>query len=212
MVTNLAEARKQHEQDDDFFEALEQTEVKKAPAKKKSDMPVLEDAPAEVKEAVDEVNNAKADKKAAEARIKAADAIVTDYVKPIQHEDGFEGDFHNSYKVKGNETELSYVASNKFSINTDDEKQIKELLGEHYDNMIEKDRSMYVLPKVLKNAALQKELLQLIGKENFAKFFGTSVSLKVKKGYIEKRYNVVGDTDGLVDLDTFVKPAKASLK
>jgi hypothetical protein len=197
--------------DNDFLSTLEETEVQK-PKKKKSKGSAPVDVPETVANAVIAFNNAKADKKAAEAEMKKHSPVIIDHVKAIQDEDGFNGNFRKSYDVDaGDGNKVKFVSKNQFSIKNDDTNLIKDILGDAFSELIKKKFNIKLKNEVFESRALQKELMELIGKENFATFFETTSILVPVDDFDKKIYDYV-DKDELEDLRTFVKPYKPTLR
>jgi len=207
-VINLND--KKAEMTDDFLDALDNTTVeKKTATKSKSSVEVK--STKEVKKAVDDYNKGKKMSKEGEALMKSAGPVVINFVKIIQDKDGYKSDFRKSYDVPGGDSKVKYVSSNRYSIKTDDETMITEILGDNFSKLIEKTRTVTMKSSVLKDPVLQKLFLDKLGKENFAKFFETVTSLSPVEDFDKKIYNVL-DTDELQDLRTFMKPYKPSLR
>jgi hypothetical protein len=173
-------------------------------------MPVLTDAPAEVKEAADNVNQAKVDAKAAAATLKVNEAVIFDYVKPIQDREGYAHCHSKSYEVPGNEGSVKFVSANKFSVSGDDEENLVELLGQDgFDKRFEKNESLSAKAVVFKNEELQAELMELLG-DKFSKFFEYNATLKVKADFDKMQYEL--NEDDLADMRVLAKQAKPALK
>jgi len=194
-----------------FADALASTAKAKAPAAKKTSVPVLE-APQEVKEAVDLYIDAKEREKIATAEKDASGQVIMDFVKPVQDTDGFKGAFRHSYGVPGTkpQNKVTFVSSNRFSLSGEDADKIEEILGKHFPEMIQKKFQVKLKEVVLSDEALQAELMELIG-EKFGDFFDTEVSLAVKEGFDQRVYTAV-QAEALPDLRTFCRQYKPSLR
>ena len=193
-----------------FANAMKACETDTKKTSKKSSMPVLTDVPAEVRNAVDLVNEAKAEAKAAAAKLKVNENVVFDYVKPIQDREGYAHCYSKSYEVPGNDGSVKFVSANKFSVSGDDEENLVELLGQDgFDKRFEKNESLSAKAVVFKNEELQAELLELLG-DNFSKFFEYKATLKVKPDFDKMQYEL--DEEKLADLRVFAKQAKPALK
>jgi hypothetical protein len=194
-----------------FKKVLEENATTKKPASKKAKgMPVLDNAPSEVKESVDHYVKHKKLMKEAKAEMDAASDVIIEYGENVQDDRGFEGDFSKSYKIHGNEEEVSFVSSNKHSLNADDEETLKALLGKHFNQLIEEVFSVNLKPEVLESEELQNELMELIGNQ-FSKFFTTVKSLKVADDFDKNIYTLLNKTK-LNNVRSFVKKAKPSLR
>ena len=192
-----------------FEDVLNQNATAKKPAAKKSSMPTVETTP-EVKEAVDDFVKAKKAMSAAKADMDAAGTVVIDYGNDKYDELAFNNNFRKSFKLEGNESEIKFVTSNKFGLNVDDEPEIREVLGDSFDNLIETKFNVTLKAEVFENEKLKADLMNLVG-DRFSEFFDTSKSLKVKDDFDKNVFNSV-DKGGLDDLRVFVKPYKPSLK
>lgn len=195
-----------------FGDMLKKTATVKQPAKTKTKMPVL-DPPKEVKGAVDQYIEAKNNETMAKAEKEAAGAIVMDFTSGVQDGDGYKGNFRNSYAVPGTKpgNQVKYVSSNRFSINADDADEIKSMLDDLYDEMIQEDYVVKLKPEVFENEELQDELMELIG-DRFEAFFDNVVTLKVKENFNGRIYQAVEAGEELEQLRTFCKPYKPALK
>jgi len=194
-----------------FAAALKQTATTAAPKAKKTSVPVLTDVPDEIKEAVDRYIQAADQEKIAAAEKEASGAQVIEYTRGVQDKDGFAGRFRHSYGVPGNSgKQVKFVSSNRFSIDAADEERIQAMLGDAFDQMIEKKVSVVLKDEVLASEALQEELMELIG-DRFADFFTSKVALAVKEGFDQQVFNVVKAED-LPELRTICRPYKPSLR
>ena len=211
MVVNLAEKRDE-KLNPMFANALKKSKVDKKPTTKSKGSASIDNLPQDVKAAIDKFVKAKAAMKAAKADMLASEPMVIDAVREIQDKNGYADDFRKSYDVTGINEKVKYVTQNKFSINGDDSDEIKELLGDAYDALLEDDYDVRLRPEVLKNADLQEELMTLLkGGELFDKFFYTHVTIKANKDFDSKVYKHV-DASDLDALRIFVKQNKPSLR
>jgi hypothetical protein len=196
-----------------FAEAIKTT-AKKTKTTKKSTCPVIDDAPAAVKEAVDMVVEGKREAKEAAAKISKGEAVVFDHVKPIQDNDGFNHSHSKSYEVVGNEETVKYVTQDRFTLTIDDEENIRELTGDKFDEDFEIDTTVTLKKDVFADEAKQEKLMNLLTDPElgnlFAEFFETKQTLKTKKGFDTRQFGYKEDT--LTDLRIFVKQYKAALR
>lgn len=188
---------------------LEKSAVDKKPAAKKAKAPALE-APAEIKVAVDAFNEAKAEKKNAEAKMALHGEKIMSHVRPIADADGFKGAFKNSYDLAGEKGTVKVVYANKFSINPEDKNLIADILGDKMPSLIKEKFAVTLKAEVLENEELSNELERLLGAK-FNEFFDVTKSLVVVSDFDEKVYGAV-NADELGDLRNFVKQAKPSLR
>lgn len=194
-----------------FSKALKDNKTKKVVTKKSSVVEIT-DAPKEIKDSVDAYVAALAAKKAAEAELKLHGATFSEFCLEKYDENGFGSKFSKSYSVASDDNLLKYVSPNRFSIDTDDEPKLKKLFGKKFETMFNEKFDVKLKDEVFKNEALQDELMELVGEDNFAKFFDTVSSFSVVENYDEKVFDIAGTQDKLDEIRTFVKPTKASLK
>lgn len=192
-----------------FGDMLAATATKTEPKAKKSSMPTLQATP-EVAQAVDQYQESKINYKQAEAAMGAAAEIITDFVRGRQDEEGFAGRYQGSYAVMGNRHQAKVIYANKFSINGEDEAELTAILGENFDNLIEKKFSVKLRAEVLEDEGLQSELMGLIG-ERFADFFETTASLSVTEGFSREIYRAV-PPEQMDALRTYARQYKPSIR
>lgn len=194
-----------------FTDALKKTAKKTVKKTNKKTMPVL-DAPVLIKEEVDNFIKAKSDKKMAEGVMEFSGGEIIEYAKRKQDADGFGGMFRKSYAIEGitSGNKVSFITSNRFSINPDDSEVIEELLGDKFENMIEVKHDVRLKAEVFTNEKLQEKLMGMIG-EDFDEFFDTVTTLAVKEDFDKMAYTAVNE-EGLGKLRTFVKPSKPTIR
>ncbi len=149
----------------------------------------------------------------AEAGMKTSGNVLIERITTEQDTEGFEGYHHKSFDVPGKkDNRVKVVTADKFSINAEDEGEIKKLLGKKgYEANIEETYNISLKPEVLEDEKLQAELMELIGPENFARFFSTTKKLSTVKGFDARVYQAISE-DKLPELRTFIKPTKPSIK
>jgi hypothetical protein len=193
-----------------FAKKINEVKVEKKSGPKKNTSPVVDNAPADVKKAVDEVVDAKAQIKKYEAILKKASAVVVNHVSPIQDSDGHNGDHSKSYQVEGNENTVKYVTQDRFTVKAADEENIKEVLTEEeFDERFEKDENLTVNKEIFSDEEKQEKLIELMG-EHFNEFFEYTATLKTKKEYDRKQFKL--SEEKLNDLRVFVKQYSAALR
>ena len=192
-----------------FGDMLAATATKAEPKAKKSSMPTLQATP-EVAQAVDQYQESKVNYKQAEAAMGAAAEIITDFVRGRQDAEGFAGRYQGSYAVMGNRHQAKVIYANKFSINPEDEGELAAILGENFDNLIEKKFSVKLRNEVFTNDDLQAELMALVG-ERFADFFETEVKLGVSEGFSREIYRAV-PPEQMDALRTYARQYKPSIR
>lgn len=194
-----------------FAKALEKTKTNSKPSAKKSSMPVIDNAPAEVKEAVDKIAFAKREIKKQEAIQSQAESVVIDHVAPLQDNDGYAMKHSKSYEVVGNEESVKYVTSNRFSVSIDDKDNLTELLGEDgFDERFEVKKELKAVDSIFTDEDLQNEVMEKLGDELFAKLFVYSETLKIKENFDRLQYAL--PKEKLADLRIFCKQYKPAIK
>jgi hypothetical protein len=194
-----------------FASALKDSKKESKTSAKKSTSPVIDNAPKEVKEAVDAVVNAKAEIKKQGAIQTKNEAVVFDHVKPIQDKDGFNHKHSKSYEISGVKETVKYVTQNRFTVNIDDQENLEELLGEDgFEERFEIQKSLTAVSDIFTDEDLQKEVMEKLGDDLFAKLFVYSEKLKIKADFDKLQYAL--SKDKLADLRIFAKQYKAAIR
>lgn len=204
--TSVAKAKPSHPS---FADLLKQTQKEPTAKEKKTSVPIL-DTPPEMKEYVDRLIKGKKAKKVAEAEIAAAEGPLKAWVKETQDKDGFSGKYRTSYKIQGTEDTVTYVTQDSYSIESSDQAQIEEILGDSFGELIEAISTVTLKAEVLQNPELQARLIELVGDE-FVTFFETITKLTTKSEFNKRIYQFV-KPDQLMLLETFVRPKAASIR
>ena len=111
----------------------------------------------------------------------------------------------------GDGVSVKVIFQDKYTLSGDDEPQLKEILGNHFDELIEEKFSVTLKPEVLaEGSILGDELERLLG-DRVGEFLDTVVSLKIKPDFKKNIYRAV-NPQGLNNLRTFVKQFKPSMK
>jgi hypothetical protein len=192
-----------------FGDMLAATATKAEPKAKKSSMPTLQATP-EVAVAVDQYQESKVNYKQAEAAMGAAAETIMVFVREHQDAEGFAGRYQGSYAIMGNRHQAKVIYANKFSINSEDEAELAGLLGDNFENMIDKKVSVKLRAEVLENEGLQEELMVLIG-DRFPDFFETTTSLSVTEGFSREIYRAV-PPEQMDALRTYARQYKPSIR
>ena len=193
-----------------FQDMLKKTAAPKKPAAKKSEVPFLV-VPAELKEVVDAYVEAKKRMKEAEADVEMAGGQILEYARGCQDKAGFEGRFHSSYKLQGHTEKVTFVSTNRYSINPDDRDKLSELFGEEgYAELIEEVYSVKLKDEVMTDEFLQGQLMDLVG-DQFERFFETTIALKAADGFNAAVYRHV-NPEHLESARVFCRQYKPSLR
>lgn len=196
---------------DDFLEAVTGISIPvEKKAAKKNGIPTIA-LPAEMKKSIDEIVAAKKAMKEAKAVLETREAEVISHVMPIYEKDAFDGNFHKSYYICGEEETITFVTSDKFSAPTNDEiPELQEILKDKFEDSIKKEVEVKLRPEVFSNKQLQRSLLELIPKERFSEFFISETRWEICEGFDQKRFSFGRKIyDRLANI---IKQAKASLK
>jgi len=194
-----------------FFAAVHSTTVKQPTTTNGKDkMKVLSPSDA-LRKTVDELVEWKRKLKEAEAEKDSREAEVINYVLPIQDEDGFGHNYQKSYRVQGVDQVVTFVSSDKFSnVKPEDIEPVKNLLGERFSELVEEKVAVTLKDEVMTNVELQKDLMDLIGAENFGKFFQSKVSYVATEGLDRKLFSLPRKV--VFSLRVFLKKSKPSIK
>ena len=188
---------------------LKEKATEKTPGAKKSTMPVLP-VTGDLSVKVSEYQAAKVQYKQAEAVMKATEPEIIDFVRARQDADGFAGRYQGSYQVVGEKDSVKVIFMDKYSVSGTDEAQIKEILGNQFDEMVEEKFTVTVKPEVLEDENLSAQLQALIG-DRWNEFFNITTNLTIKPDFKKNIYRSV-DPSGLNNLRTFVRQYKPSMK
>ena len=105
---------------------------------------------------------------------------------------------------------MKYVSSNRFSINADDEGELREILGNEFDSLMDRKFEVTLKAEVFQDEELKQDLMGLVG-QRFGEFFDTKISLKVQEEFDRRVYATVVEKE-LPTLRTFARPYKPSLR
>lgn len=191
-----------------FMNAVKNTKVDKAPAKKKNSAPVINPS-AKVKEAVDCLVQAKKDLTKAKADIALNEPGIIEAARKVQENDALNGNFRKSYEVLGNGNTVKFVSANKFSIAEGDVDDLSEVLGNKFDELIETSYTVKLKNEIFDDEAKQDELMNLLG-DKFDEFFETVTHRKVVEDFDKKLFDL--DEGVREDVKELAKQAKPSLR
>jgi hypothetical protein len=173
-------------------------------------MPTLEATP-EVKDAVDQYQEAKAQAKQAEAVMDVTGAVIGGFVREVQDRDGYAGKFSGSYAVMGNKATAKVIYANKFNLSPEDEAELASVLGlENFGQMVKKNFTVKLRDEVFTDEAKQKELMALVG-DRFPEFFETKMALAVCEDFNKLVYAVVKPEE-LDNLRVYARQYKPSIR
>jgi len=191
-----------------FLKAVQKVKGSGRKPAKKKEMPSI-DAPATIRNKVDAYVQAKKKFNAAKAEMDHNGGAIIEFVRKTQDTEGLKGNFHGSYQVLGYEELVKFVSANKYSINTDDQEELQEILQENYDDLVEEHWQTGLRPEVYTDPELQERLMDLLGNE-FELFMESKLSLKPRENFAQKLYAL--GVDVVESVRVFVKQAKPSLR
>jgi hypothetical protein len=178
---------------------------------KKVDDSILQDAPKEVKADISKIIAAKKAMKKAKSEVTVAEKSIIEYGQTVKNTEAFDGRFKKSYKIAGNDNDtVTFVTANKWSFNTDDIGEIKEILGKNADDLMPSEYNVSIKPEVFTDKAKQEELMKLLG-TRWNDFFNTTVSYKPVEDFDSKIYTEL-DEDKMNDLTVYMKQSKPSVR
>jgi hypothetical protein len=171
----------------------------------------IDTVPDKIQNSITGYNKAVKDKKTAEAEMKILGSEITNFGRKHQDKEAFNGNYRKSYKLEGESDSVKFVTSDKFSIDPEDEAEIKKILKKNFSSYIEEKFKVNIRPEIFENEDLQKEFMGLIG-DRFNEFFETELSLATVKDFDQSIYQATPDQDSLDELRIFVKQNKPALK
>ena len=178
---------------------------------KKVDDSILTDAPKAVKADITKILAAKKTMKKAKSEVTVAEKSIIEYGQTVKDTEAFAGRFKKSYKIAGNNNDtVTFVTANKWSFNTDDIAEIKEVLGKKADEMMPSSYNVSIKSEVFTDKAKQEELMKLLG-NRWNDFFDTTVSYKPVDDFDSLIYTEL-DKAKLDDLNVYMKQSKASVR
>ena len=178
---------------------------------KKNGTPVLEkpelaEATADWKRADRMAKDAKALKAKAEGKIIP---VATSEISDLSKQDG------KAYtSVKVNDEVLVTVKNSYSAIDTENEKELKSVVGSKFKEFFSTDTSVSLTPAFLNDQEAQAKVLKAIGEENFEKFFNVKMVLKPTEAYHKQRLTnaEVAEMHEKLVADGLVNPAKPSFR
>jgi hypothetical protein len=186
--------------------------VKSTTTAKTTDASIITNAPKAVKADVGKIIKAKKVAKTAKADITAAEKSIIDFGKKHKDKLAFAGNFKKSYKIQGETADevVNFVTANKFSFNTDDIADIKEIIGKNADALLKAEFNVSIKSEVFTDDAKQKELMELLG-ARWNDFFDTTVSYKPVEDFDKLIYNELDEAE-MRDLAVYMKQSKPSVR
>jgi len=177
---------------DNFKDAIKKQAKVKKPSSKKESMVSIDTVPDNIQNSITGYNKAVKNKKTAEAEMKILGSEIIDFARQHQDEEAFNGNYRKSYKLEGESDSVKFVTSDKFSIDPEDEAEIKKILKKNFSSYIEEKFKVNIKPEIFENEDLQKEFMELIG-DRFNEFFETELSLATVKDFDQSIYQAVSD-------------------
>jgi hypothetical protein len=178
---------------------------------KKIDDSILQNAPENVKADISKMVAAKKTMKKAKSEVAVAEKSIIEFGNKHKNTEAFAGRFKKSYKIAGdNDDSVNFVTANKWSFNTDDITEIKEIIGDNADEMLPSSYNVSIKSEVFTDKAKQEELMKLLG-TRWNDFFDTTVSYKPVEDFDAKIYTEL-DENKMADLAVYMKQSKPSVR
>jgi hypothetical protein len=192
-----------------FKDAMKKAGKKKAGKKKSTTPEVQMDG---TDEAVDKWLDADKDFKDAKARkAQAEQVMLPDFEEERIKACERDGEHHSSLKVNG---KVTISTKNAYSaIDTDSADEIKEVVGDRFDEFFKEKSEVSLTQAALNDDALLGKLMDVVG-DKFDEFFDVKEKLVPTEAYHKQRStngSVREMHDRLVD-EGLVKPFKAAVK
>jgi DNA-binding ferritin-like protein (Dps family) len=181
---------------------------------KRVDDSILQNAPEIVKADISKIIAAKKAMKKAKSEITVAEKSIIGFGTTHKDAEAENGRFKKSYKIAGNDNDMvTFVTANKWSFNTDDITEIKEVLGKNADDLMPSSYNVSIKQEIFDDTeegkAKQKELMELLG-DRWNDFFDTTVSYKPVDDFDSRIYEL--NADKRSDLKVYMKQSKASVR
>jgi hypothetical protein len=168
-----------------------------------------------IKSAVDSFVANKASIKALEARQIETETTIITHVKAQQDSQAFNGNFSKSFLVPGNNTEVTYVTSDRFSVPQDEETLagLKKLIGAtKFNEFFGSKPSIVIKSTVIANDAIMNKIAAACEKAglNIGEIFEATTKVFAKDDLDIKQYSL--PKEKLPLFRTFVRQNKPALK
>lgn len=159
---------------------------------KKSDLPEFTVSDQSLIKEVKKWIIAKSEEKTAKANIERSEALllnksVEEHLKTCQNDEKY----YASIKAITNEEnpdKIIFTFTNKYSkISTENEAQLKEIYGMEYNKYFKEKTIASLTDKAIEDSEFVSRITQLIGEENFSKYFKAEVYIEPKDEYHENR-------------------------
>ena len=190
------------------------TIAKPAAAKKAASNKIAAEVTDDIKVAVDTVIAHKAEISRLEAELDESSDSIRDHIFKQQAKHARSGNYAKTFSVPGNTGNLTYVASDRWTLPKETELQeaLKKFLGKRFDEWFESKRTITLNEVVSENAELVGEIQKVLEKAdiNIADAFTVVDTLKTKKDLDENQFDL--DDKQLTQFRTICKQYKAGLK
>jgi len=157
----------------------------------------------------------KVDMKDAETNMRSAEQPLLTLCLDRQDEDALSGHFYGSYELvtDDGQTTAKYVSVDKFNLSQDPEviDALRDVLGDKFDEEVEKTTLVMLKPEVFNDKKLKAELVKLLGAQ-FGKFFQSVVTYKMKSEFDERLYKYASTAADAQQLRVLANKSKSSLK
>jgi hypothetical protein len=187
-----------------------------APSSAKKSSKLAATATDEIKATVDDIIQLKARIKADSAALGEKESGVIEHVRAQQDERAFAGEFSKSFEVPGNTGALTYVTSDRFSVQQGEEElaAVKQLIGTaKYAELFEEKTTLSIKPAILNDEAKLEQFLtacEQAGVGDLNSIFERVVKVVAKDGLDAKQYSL--GAQKLPQFRTLVRQNKPALK
>jgi len=185
------------------------TITKKKEVKKTSSVPAVS-ADSSLKGLIDNYATEKKAFKEIESRVGELEVQVRAGAEKLLDKEISQNSFTKSVTTKGNAAEIRVTRSDRFSVSGEEvETHLVDALGPKFDQNFEVAESIQIKASVLINEDTRKKFLEKFTAEEIEQFFEGYRSVKTKKGFDEKQFDLTSkERDKIAP---FVKQAKASI-
>jgi hypothetical protein len=160
---------------------------KKAPTKKSSSKPVLEDE--SLHKNIDDFLGAKKKQKEAKAEIARAEgAIISAAEKARVEHCTRTGKYESSHKVQASTGTVTVKFPNRYSkIPSGDEESLREIYDDDYDTYFREKTDVTMTEAAMNDEKFIEDMMEQLGEETFERYFEITSHIEPTKAYHEQR-------------------------
>lgn len=158
--------------------------------------------------------------KSAKEQKEDSASILREYAEKLRDDNALNGDYQKTYRILGSKSkDIQYAAdlsqADKFSIpkKKEDIDALKDILGDQFEDYLERDISISIRPEVMKNRKLRTELSKKLAEafgDELRNYFTKEEVWATKKGIDQRQYELK-ETERIQMREKLV-PAKDSVK